>query len=72
MAKCTNCSYKWRLKDILALGFSKKGRECPDCGQKQYLSTETQQLFTLGWISLIFIPFLFSRIKLSDKDEPLL
>lgn len=72
MAQCTNCDYKWRLKEIIQLGFSKKGKKCPDCEQKQYLSGETQRLFTLGWVSLLFIPFLLFRVKLSDKDEPLL
>ena len=72
MQRCTNCDYKWKVKDIIALGFSKNGKDCPDCGHKQYISGETQRLFTLGWMSLVFIPFLIYRIRLSDKDEPLL
>lgn len=71
MAKCTNCNFKWKAKDILFLGFSKKGRACPDCGHKQYISSESQRLLTLGWLSIIFVPFLFYRIKLSGKDESL-
>lgn len=69
MPHCTNCSFKWKAKDILLLGFSKNGRKCLNCGQRQYISAETQRLFTLGYISLIFIPFLLSRIKLSGQDE---
>ncbi|MFC7285146.1 TIGR04104 family putative zinc finger protein [Phocicoccus pinnipedialis] len=72
MPRCTNCNYKWRLNDILKISFAKKGKKCPNCKQKQYLSGETQRLFTLGWVSLMFIPFLLFRIKLSDKEESLL
>lgn len=71
MARCANCNYKWKVKDVLALGFSKKGKECPNCGHRQYLSAETQRLFTLGYLSLIIVPFIFSKIKLSGKDKPL-
>ena len=71
MRKCTNCLYKWKARDILSLGFSAKGKDCPQCGQRQYLSKETQRLFTLGWLSLLCIPFIFYRIKLSNKDEQL-
>lgn len=72
MARCTNCQEKWKIKEVIALGFSKRGRNCPSCGERQYISTETQKILTLGWLSLIFVPFLFSRIKLSNKEENLL
>lgn len=72
MTRCTNCNYKWKVKEVLSLGFSKVGKDCPNCGHKQYISTGTQRLFTLGYLSLIFVPFLLFRINLSDKDEPLL
>lgn len=71
MARCANCNYKWKVKDVLVLGFSKKGKECRHCGHRQYVSAETQRLFTLGSLSLLFVPFLLSKIKLSGKDEPL-
>ncbi|QDY45154.1 hypothetical protein HF394_05265 [Planococcus glaciei] len=71
MPRCTNCNYKWNVKDIIALGFSKKGKDCPNCGDRQYISAESQRLLTLGWLSLIFVPFIISKIKLSGKDEPL-
>ncbi|MGY0694650.1 TIGR04104 family putative zinc finger protein [Virgibacillus sp. FSP13] len=71
MARCTNCNYKWKVKEILSLGFSKNGKDCPNCGHKQYISAGTQRLFTLGYLSLIFVPVLLFRIKLSDKDEPM-
>ncbi|WP_026906849.1 hypothetical protein [Paucisalibacillus globulus] len=71
MARCTICGYKWKAKEIWSLGFSKKGKDCPNCGLKQYISVKTQRIFTLGYLSLIFVPFLFLFIKLSDKDEPL-
>lgn len=71
MPSCTHCTYKWKVKEILALGFSKKGKACPNCEQKQYISAETQRIFTLGYLSLLIIPFILFRIKLSDKDEPL-
>lgn len=71
MPRCTNCDYKWKAKEVLALGFSKKGKDCPKCSQKQYISAKTQRMFTLGYLSLLVVPFLLFRIKLSDKDEPL-
>jgi len=71
MAHCTNCKYKWKIKEILLLRFSKNGKDCLNCGQRQFISAKTQRFFTLGYLSLIFVPFLFFRIKLSDKDEPM-
>ncbi|TCI69082.1 hypothetical protein EVJ22_11465 [Exiguobacterium sp. SH0S7] len=68
--RCTNCHYEWKIKEVLSLGFSKDGKACPNCGQRQYISNETQKLFTLGYISLLFVPFLFFRIKLSDQNDP--
>ncbi|WP_233005383.1 TIGR04104 family putative zinc finger protein [Exiguobacterium aurantiacum] len=67
--RCTNCHYKWRIKEVLALGFSPDGKDCPNCGQKQYISVETQSLLTLGYLSLVFVPFILLWIKLSDHDE---
>lgn len=69
---CTNCNYKWKVKEVFSLGFSKNGKDCPNCDHKQYISAQTQRMFTLGYLSLIFVPFLIFRIKLSDKNEPLL
>ncbi|WLR42608.1 hypothetical protein LC087_18325 [Bacillus carboniphilus] len=71
MARCTNCNYKWKVKEIWSLGFSKDGKECPSCHHKQYISQKTQQIFTLGYFSLIFVLILPFFIKLSDKDEPM-
>ena len=71
MSQCTNCSYKWKVREILSLGFSKQGKNCPNCCCKQYISAETQRLFTFGYLSILFVPFLLFRIKLSDKDEPM-
>ena len=71
MTHCTNCNYKWKAKEVLMLGFSKNGKDCPNCGKKQYISLKTQKLLTLGYISFIFIPFLLFRIKLSDEEENL-
>lgn len=71
MARCTNCNHKWKVKDILLLGFSKHGKKCAYCLHKQYISGKTQRLFTLGYVSILFVPFLIFYIKLSDKDEPL-
>lgn len=69
MPRCTNCKYKWKVKEVLSLGFSNNGKDCPNCGQRQYISLRTQKLLTLGYLSLIFVPFLIFRIKLSDKDK---
>ncbi len=71
LARCTNCHQKWKVKEIVAIGFSKDGKDCSDCGEKQYISAGTQRLFTLGFWSLLIVPLLLFSIKLSDKDEPL-
>ncbi|WJY28141.1 hypothetical protein [Sporosarcina trichiuri] len=71
MVRCSNCGVQWRAKDIWKLGFLKQGRACPSCGKRQYISSDTQRLLTLGWLSLLFIPFVIWRIKLSSEDEPL-
>ena len=71
MPSCTNCNYKWKTKDICLLGFSKEGKDCPNCGVKQYISSKTQRIFYLGYLSLIFIMIFPFIVKLSDKDEPL-
>lgn len=69
MPDCTNCYYRWRVKEVLSLGFSKYGKDCPSCGQRQYISAKTQKVFTFGYLSLLFVPFLLFRIRLSDKEE---
>lgn len=56
---CTNCHYKWKLKEVWSLGISKDGKACPNCGHTQYISGETQRLFTLGYLSLLFVPFFY-------------
>ncbi|WP_391209578.1 hypothetical protein [Psychrobacillus sp. L4] len=69
MAHCTNCNYKWKAKEIWSLGFSKKGKDCSNCGDKQYISYETQGILTLYYLSIVFIVIFPFLIKLSDKDE---
>ncbi|WP_430786731.1 hypothetical protein VBD025_14575 [Virgibacillus flavescens] len=69
MVRCTNCDYKWKARDVLAAGFSKNGRECSSCGERQYISAETQRMLTLGYISIIFLPLLPFLIQLSNKKE---
>lgn len=69
MRQCKNCGYKWKAKEILALGFSKSGKDCRNCGEKQYISAETQGMFTLGYISLLFFVIFPFLIKLSNKNE---
>ncbi|MFS0781057.1 hypothetical protein [Bacillus sp. 1P06AnD] len=71
MATCTHCTHKWKPKEIWALGFSKKGKCCPYCGTRQYISGGTQGLLTLGFISLLFILLFPFIIQLSEKEEPL-
>ncbi|RFU69675.1 TIGR04104 family putative zinc finger protein [Bacillus sp. V59.32b] len=71
MAQCNNCNYKWKAKEILSLGFSKSGKKCPHCEKKQYISSETQRIFFLGYISLVFIIIFPLIIKLSDKEGSL-
>lgn len=33
MPHCTNCNYKWKAEEVLILGFSKSGKDCPNCGK---------------------------------------
>lgn len=49
-----------------------RGKDCSNCGHKRYILAKNQRLFTLGWLSLIFVLFIIFRIKLSNQDEPLL
>ncbi|QDP41540.1 hypothetical protein FN924_15980 [Radiobacillus deserti] len=68
MARCTNCNYyKWKAKEIWSLGFSKNGVNCPSCQHKQYISSVTQRIVTLGYLSLIFVPILPFFIKLKKN-----
>ena len=69
MARCTKCKYKWSVKDVMAVGFSKEGKECPNCNEKQYISSTTQNIMNLGYLSLIFVIIFPFLIKLSDKKE---
>lgn len=71
MPRCTNCYTKWKISDIWKLGFSKDGRNCPACGKRQYISSESQRMMTIEFWSVLFILFLPFMIKLTDKDEPL-
>lgn len=64
MASCKNCEHKWSAREIWKLGW---GRLCSNCGEKQYLSEETQKLLTLGYISLGFLIIMPFKIKLSKK-----
>ncbi|WP_110111799.1 hypothetical protein [Bacillus sp. CGMCC 1.16541] len=70
MARCTSCQTRWKAKDIWRLGFSKQGKACSVCGERQYISAKTQKMMTLGYISLAFALFFPFIIKLSNKDEP--
>lgn len=72
MTKCSVCGNKWRLKEVWAVGWSKKGRACSNCGHRQYISGQTKGIFTLGYLSLLFVLFFPFIIKLSDKDEELI
>ena len=74
MSRCTNCTYKWKAKDVWKLGFSKNGKECPNCHARQYASFKDGGfLIGLGYLSGIvgvLIIILFPLyINLSDKDE---
>lgn len=71
MPHCTNCDYKWKANEVLALGFSRQGKDCANCENRQYMSSKTQRIFTLGYLSLLIVPFLLFCIKLSDKEESL-
>ena len=69
MVRCTNCDYKWKTKDVLAVGFAKHGKACPNCGEKQYISKDTQRYLSLGYISLLFVLIMPFVVKLSDREE---
>lgn len=70
MVHCMNCHYKWKTSNTLKLFISRNGVNCPQCNKTQYMSLQTQKLlFTFGYLSLFFIPFLLYRTKLSNKDK---
>lgn len=74
MTRCTNCGYKWKAKDIWKLGMAKDGKNCPDCGTKQYPSFKDQGLLvglgylsgTVGLLLIVLFPY---YVRLSDRDE---
>ncbi|KTR58574.1 hypothetical protein RSA42_14935 [Exiguobacterium indicum] len=71
MARCTNCQYKFSTKELLAVSVAihGKGKTCPNCGVKQYMSRKSQFYLSFGNISLLFVLILPFVIKLSDKEE---
>ncbi|MDT0173865.1 hypothetical protein Q9R23_12880 [Exiguobacterium sp. BRG2] len=71
MARCTNCQYKFNTKELLAVSVAihGKGKTCPNCGVKQYISKDSQHYLSLGYVSLLFVLILPFVIKLSDKEE---
>ncbi|PEL13883.1 hypothetical protein CN601_02215 [Bacillus sp. AFS017336] len=72
MERCQNCDYKWDKTTLWKLSYSKEGVNCSDCGQKQFISFDTQlfiTLFSLSFIFGFFIILLFpSYVKLSSKN----
>ena len=74
MACCNYCNYKWNAKNVWLLGFSKKGKKCPKCNTRQFVSFKgSGPLIGLSYLSgivailfIIFFPFL---VKLTDKEE---
>ncbi|WP_313490595.1 MULTISPECIES: hypothetical protein [Exiguobacterium] len=74
MARCTNCQYKFKTKELLAVSVAihGKGKPCPNCGVKQYMSRKSQFYLSLGNISLLFVLFLPFLIRLSDREESMI
>ena len=77
MAHCTNCNFKWKAKHIWKLGFSKDGKQCPNCQAQQFVSYKDGGfLMGLGYLSgivgLLLILFFPLYIRLSDKNETML
>jgi len=54
MARCANCQYKFNTKEVLAVSVAihGKGKTCPNCGVKQYMSRKSQFYLSLGNLSL--------------------
>ncbi|WP_175615044.1 hypothetical protein [Piscibacillus halophilus] len=78
MAVCTYCQHQWSRKEIWLAGWSKNGRVCVNCGERQYISSPTQRFLTAGYISWLFVlilPFAIyfypNKIHLSNKNEGL-
>ena len=74
VARCTNCNYKWRIKDVWLLGFTRKGEGCPSCNTRQLLSFKDKGLlvglgYLSGTIALCMIRIFPFLLKLSDQDE---
>jgi CXXC-20-CXXC protein len=52
MARCSNCNYKWKVKDVWKLTISKKGKACPNCNTRQFASFKDRGLLLgLGYLS---------------------
>ncbi|PEJ56190.1 hypothetical protein CN692_18635 [Bacillus sp. AFS002410] len=63
MERCQNCDYKWDKTTLWKLSYSKEGVNCSDCGQKQFISFDTQLFITLFSLSFIFGPSIFIRFN---------
>lgn len=66
MPNCQNCNYKWSWFDTVAIGF-KNNKNCPNCGERQYVTPKTQlevSLFT--FIPLFLFIFLNSFFDLKN------
>lgn len=60
MPNCQNCNHKWSWSDTVLIGF-KNNKNCPNCGERQYVMPKTQ----LGISLFTFIP-LFLLISLNS------
>ncbi|WP_162287885.1 TIGR04104 family putative zinc finger protein [Indiicoccus explosivorum] len=66
MPACQHCHYKWTWRETAGIGF-KGHRNCPNCGNRQYLVPQ----FGKGTAALYLIPLfliLFSRPLFGASD----
>lgn len=66
MPICQNCTHQWSWPDTVIIGF-KNNKNCPHCGERQYVTPNSQKVISLfTYIPLIIFIFLNSIYDLAN------
>ncbi|WP_035512847.1 TIGR04104 family putative zinc finger protein [Halalkalibacillus halophilus] len=68
---CKSCEYQWSYKESLKMLGFKRGVKCPNCGQKQYLTTESIWYGSMLFILIYFFAWIPLRALYFYYDLPL-
>lgn len=71
MLFCANCGKKWNLFNTYRVTMAHNGLNCLHCGQRQYLSTKSLKKLSIGWLTILVLPFIRFLVELSSQQEPM-